>query len=148
MTFERLTAAEYRAIIEGEAKLSRRHKYGAKPVVVDGHYFPSKFEAERYGVLRTLERAGTIKDLRLQPRFPLVVDGEEIGVYVADFRYLEKMQHGGVVAPGAWTDVVEDVKGAVLQLYKLKRRLFRKLYPDLDFREIKRAPRAGRKRRK
>jgi hypothetical protein len=87
----------------------RRHKYGAKPTVVDGHKFPSKKEARRYGELVLLERAGEISGLALQPRFPIVINGEPVrypsGValeYRGDFKYTDTRTN---------RVVVEDVKG-------------------------------------
>lgn len=89
--------------------VSSRSKYGAKPEVVDGHRFPSRKEARRYGELKWLERAGEITELKLQPRFPIVINGKPVrypsGValeYRGDFKYTE-------TATGRI--VVEDVKG-------------------------------------
>lgn len=86
-----------------------RSKYGAKPQVVDGHRFPSRKEAKRYGELRLLELAGEISGLELQPRFPIVINGQQVrypsGVgleYRADFKYTETRSR---------RIVVEDVKG-------------------------------------
>lgn len=87
----------------------RRSKYGAKPTVVDGHKFPSKKEAKRYGELKLMERAGAIAGLELQPRFPIVINGEAVrypsGValeYRGDFKYTDTKTR---------RVVVEDVKG-------------------------------------
>lgn len=75
------------------------NKYRAKKTVVDGITFDSKREAARYKELRTLLRAGQIQDLRMQVKYPLVVNGVKIGRYTSDFNYIEN---------GA--EVVEDVK--------------------------------------
>jgi hypothetical protein len=87
----------------------RRNKYGAKPTEVDGHKFPSRKEARRYGELRLLERAGEIQNLALQPRYPIIINGVPVrypsGValeYRGDFRYLDTRTN---------RVVVEDVKG-------------------------------------
>ena len=74
-------------------------KYFAIRTVVDGVSFASKAEARRYGVLKLLAAAGEISDLTLQPVIPLVVNGQTIGKYIGDFRYVE---NGEVV--------IEDVK--------------------------------------
>lgn len=42
---------------------------------LDGFKFASKKEARRYGELRMLERAGKLSDLKIQPAFPLDVNG-------------------------------------------------------------------------
>ena len=99
-------------------------KYRSIRTKVDGHTFHSKKEAARYQELKLLERAGRIKGLRLQPRFPLFVNDHLVCTYVADFSYHE-------LKPGfdEWAKdedaayVVEDVKGYITQLYKFKKAL-------------------------
>ncbi len=71
-------------------------------------------EARRYQELRLLERAGEIRDLELQPRYPLRVNGRLICTYVADFRYWD-------VREGR--QVVEDAKGVRTSTYKIKAKL-------------------------
>jgi hypothetical protein len=113
----------------------RGHKYGAKPIVIDGIRFASQKEGRRYQDLKLLERAGEIWNLELQPRFPLSVpsttgtvlgaakaiagtfDGR-IGEYRADFAYCDK-RHGRIV---------EDVKGFKTPLYKWKKKHVEKQY--------------------
>ena len=98
-------------------KLASRHKYGAKATTVDGIRFASKFESERYGYLKSLERAGVIRSLQLQPRYKLVVNGILICTYVADFSY----EREGT--DGSWTSIVEDAKGVETPEFKLKKKL-------------------------
>src|SRR5512146_2768851 len=90
----------------------RRSKYGNKPTEVDGVRFASKREAARYSELKLLERAGQISALRLQPAFPLDVNGVPITRYVADFSYVENGKR-----------VVEDVKGYRTKEYQMKAKL-------------------------
>lgn len=79
-------------------------------------HFPSRAEANRYGELVMMEKAGHIKNLMSQVRYPLVVNGEVITHYVADFVY-EK--------PDGST-VVEDVKGGIISdTFKIKRKLMK-----------------------
>lgn len=100
-------------------------KYHATKTVVDGIVFDSKREAKRYGELKLLERAGVIKDLQLQVRFELIpafdVDGKHYRptFYIADFAYID-----------AKTDkeIVEDVKGARTDVYRLKAKMFAHKY--------------------
>lgn len=94
-----------------------QHKYSAQATEVDGIRFASKREARRYQELKLLEYAGGIGGLELQPRFPLVVNGVKVGVYVADFQYEE---NGEIVT--------EDCKGVRTQVYRLKAKLVRALY--------------------
>jgi hypothetical protein len=98
-------------------------KYRAIAVTVDGYRFASKKEAARYRVLKARAAAREIVALELQPRYPLIVNGEKVGTYVGDFRYFE----GDVL-------ILEDVKGVLTPVYRLKRRLVKALY-GLDIRE-------------
>ena len=111
----------------------KRHKYNARKVTIDGHRFDSKREAERYGELKLLERAGEIRDLELQPRFTLqdsfIRKGKryrEID-YIADFVYQD--------AEG--NRIVEDVKGMKTEVYKIKRKMFIKRHGEFyEHREV------------
>jgi hypothetical protein len=94
-------------------------KYGAVRTTVDGITFASKAEASRYTQLKLLAKAGHISSLRLQPRYPLTINGTVVGTYVADFAFLDE-RTGKLV--------VEDVKGYATPVYKLKRRLVKALY--------------------
>ena len=99
----------------------RRHKYGAKKTEVDGIVFASKAEAKRYAELKLLERAKLIRDLKVQPRFPLVVNEVLVCTYVADFSY---------VLPDTEKTVVEDVKSkaTITDVYRVKVKLLAALH--------------------
>jgi len=119
--------------IHGEL-VAPRSKYGAKPMVVDGIRFDSTKEARRYSELRLLEKAGLIKDLETQPKFPIDVvqlwqegrwtwatgkpapDLIQCGVFTADFRYIDTTT-GKVV--------IEDVKSRPTKTtaYRLRKRI-------------------------
>lgn len=103
-------------------------KYGNIKTVIDGIKFDSKAEATRYCELKLLDRAGEITELQLQPSFELVpkTATENRVIYKADFSYKENGK-----------TVVEDVKGYRTRDYNIKRKLFKWLYPHIDFREIK-----------
>jgi hypothetical protein len=102
---------------------SPKNKYGNKPTVVDGIKFSSKKEASRYGQLKLLQRGGKISELRLQPKFDIVVCGAKICRYIADFTYVEN----GLV-------IVEDVKGKPTPVYRLKKKLMKAVF-KIDIRE-------------
>jgi hypothetical protein len=110
--------------------VGKPHKYGAVATEVDGIRFASKAEARRYGQLKLLEKAGRISDLKLQPRFPLTVEGVKVGTYVGDFQYTEIGSDGAAKAR-----VTEDVKGVKTPLYVLKRKLVKAIY-GIDILEI------------
>lgn len=105
----------------------KSHKYRAKPTTIDGIRFASKKESERYALLKTWEKDGTIRDLELQPKFPILVNGVKIGRYVADFAYRDGES-------GA--KIVEDVKGYKTDLYKFKKKLVEAIYPHVRIQEV------------
>ena len=96
-----------------------KNKYFAKRTEVDGIWFDSKKEAQRYLSLKILERCGSIKNLKLQPEFPLIVNYSKLGIYRADFSYLDT--HKCEV-------IVEDCKGCRTPLYRWKKAHFEAQY--------------------
>mgnify|MGYP001166259738 FL=1 len=96
-----------------------RPKYGNKKVIIQGIKFDSKWEGERYLYLKSLERAGTIRDLELQVRFNLMVNDQKICAYIADFCY-EREDKDGV-----WHYIVDDAKGVETPEFKLKKKLMK-----------------------
>ena len=113
-------------------------KYHNTKVVVDGIKFDSKLEAERYGQLKILERAGVIRDLELQPEFELIPSFRKNGrtwrrtVYKADFRYILCSDD---------SHIIEDVKGSkavITDVFRLKQKLFEYRYPELSIKIITR----------
>lgn len=93
-----------------------RSKYNARKVQLDGHTFDSRKEADRYGVLKVLQQQGTITGLECQVPYRLVVNGQLVCRYLADFRYVRE---GRVVT--------EDAKGYRTPVYRLKVKLLRAL---------------------
>ena len=117
--------------------------------------FASQKEARRYDELAALERAGKIRDLRMQVDFTLqeaYTDGEGRRVrairYKADFTYrTPTAKHWGIYAddPEGWTDklglpwelVVEDVKSRATKtrVYEMKKKLMREKF-GIEIQEI------------
>lgn len=108
------------------------NKYRNKKVIVDGEEFDSKKEGNRYKELKLLLKAGEISNLELQPKFLLQDSFKKNGKtfrkieYIADFQYIENGK-----------TIVEDVKGMQTDVFKLKHKIFEKVYPDLELRIIK-----------
>lgn len=106
-------------------------KYHSKKVKVDGITFDSIHEAKRFKELQLLDRAGKIRDLKLQVKFQLIpAQYEQIWDhkkhcyrkgkclerevnYFADFTYYD--ENGEYI--------VEDAKGIKTKDYILKRKL-------------------------
>ena len=115
--------------------MKRSHKFRAKPTELDGIRFASKAEAARYAQLQLLARCGQILNLRHQVRFELAPSVRLAGetrakpalCYWADFVYYDK-------ATGR--EVIEDVKGAITEGYRIKRHLLKAVH-GLDITEIK-----------
>ena len=99
-------------------RLNSPSKYRAQATWVDNIRFASKREAARYQELRLMEKAGLIRELDIQPRFPIKLNGVMICMYVGDFRYLN--DKGEIV--------IEDVKGIRTASYKIKAKLMLALY--------------------
>ena len=107
-----------------------KSKYKNKPVTVDNIRFASQHEAQRYKELCLLQKAGKIKNLRLQVPYELIpahyelVDGKKKCIeravkYVADFVYRDTE---------TGETVVEDTKGVRTKEYILKRKMMLHTY--------------------
>lgn len=106
------------------------NKYGNKKITIDGISFDSKKEAFKYRELKILEKAGIIKNLKLQPRYELQPKFKKNGKsfrkieYVSDFEYA---QDGKII--------VEDTKGFLTDIYRLKLKMFEYNFPELTIKE-------------
>jgi Protein of unknown function (DUF1064) len=120
----RLSMRDIRAL----AGAMKPSKYRNRKTQAGGLTFDSRAEAARYQELLLLERAGLLQGWLLkenracliedsrQQRIPLLVKGNKVTTYVADFVYRDC---------GSGEVVVEDYKGFKTPTYRLKARLFR-----------------------
>ncbi len=110
-----------------------KRKYKNKKIIVDGMKFDSQLEANRWQELKILQKGGAIKDLRRQVRFELQPKYKKNGKtiqsisYVADFVYYSFTER---------KIIVEDTKGYLTEVYKLKKKIFEYKYPHLEITEI------------
>jgi len=95
-----------------------KSKYRNIKTVVDGITFDSIKESVRYRQLMLLQRAGKIHHLELQARFDLDVNGMRICFYKADFVYNDE----------SGRCVVEDVKGILTPVFRLKYKLMKAIH--------------------
>jgi hypothetical protein len=108
-------------------------KYKNVKTSIDGIVFDSKKEATRYIELKLLERAREITDLKLQPKFVLQEAFKKNGTnypaitYKADFMYTD-MKTG--------LTVIEDTKGFITKDFRLKQKMFEKIFPDMTIKLI------------
>lgn len=95
----------------------KRNKYGARRT----NGFHSAKEARRFEVLKLRP---DIRELKCQPEFELIVEGQLICKYRGDFGYMEEQPDG------SWKSVTEDVKSEATKtaVYKIKRALMRACY--------------------
>jgi hypothetical protein len=100
-----------------------------KTTTSDGKTFASKKEANRYEELKLLQKYGKIKDIELQPRIPLLVNGKSIGYYIGDFRYYDNEKQ---------RLILEDVKSPITKtpIYKLKKKILETYQPPIEIIEI------------
>jgi hypothetical protein len=108
----------------------RKGKYNAAGLRIDGIFFHSKAEGERYEQLKELLASGAIDGLRLQPPFDCTVNNRKVCVYKADFQYDVIDDRGSVIRT-----VIEDVKGMITDIYKIKKKLVEAVY-DVKILEI------------
>lgn len=108
-----------------------QRKYHNIVAEYNGVRYDSRKEMRRAFALDMLARAGQIKGLERQKPFVLqeayvTRDGRKIRpiIYIADFVYYDVDRD---------EFVVEDVKGVRTEVYKLKRKLFERKYPDYFF---------------
>ena len=103
----------------------KKTKYNNKITELDGIKFHSRKESLRYSQLKLYEKGGLIANLRLQVAYELipklVINGktERAIKYVADFVYTDTVNK---------YEVVEDVKGMITDMFKIKYRLMKQIH--------------------
>ena len=107
--------------------------------------FDSQKEARRYDELAALERAGKIRDLRMQVDFTLQEaytdsEGQRVRAirYRADFTYRKIRDDPWEEYDGSfWTLVVEDVKSRATKTkqYAMKRKMMKERF-NIDIQEV------------
>jgi hypothetical protein len=109
----------------------QKMKYSNKKTQVDMYVFDSALEAKRYRQLALLEKAGEIKNLKLQVPFLLQESFRKNGKtyrkieYISDFVYEENGK-----------TIVEDTKGMKTDVFKIKQKLFEYKYPNLSLKIV------------
>lgn len=107
------------------------NKYYNKKITIDGIEFDSKKEGNYYLKLKMLEKAGKIKDLRLQVKYELLpnfkFNNKTIRSinYIADFVYYDIEQA---------KEIIVDTKGYRTEVYKLKKKMM--MYKGYEIEEV------------
>lgn len=112
-------SAQRQVVAQMGATIENENKYKNQPTTVDGIWFPSKLEANHYAKLALRKRIGEIKDLVLQPSYPIIINEIKCGTYRADFSYVD-------LVSGAHR--VVDTKGKDTPLSNFKRKCVEALY--------------------
>ncbi len=107
--------------------ISSRNKYNAIKCQYKGIKFDSKKERDRYIALEFLVSEKKITGLAVHPRFDLMVNGQKIGRYTADFRY----KQNGIT-------IVEDVKSKATKTrdYMLRKKILATYDPPIQITEV------------
>lgn len=114
---DRMSSAEFRQMTSGAN--ARENKFGAVATVENGQRIDSKAERKYLASLRVRLRAGEIYALACQPEFPLIVNGEFIGKYTADFAFWDVTHDRFRVI---------DVKGVETREFKRAKKHVKALY--------------------
>ena len=100
-------------------------KYHNRKVELDGYLFDSAAESRRWSELKLAEHCGDILDLQRQVEYKIVVNGQLICKYRADFVYRENWEGSN------GRTIVEDVKSEAtrkLPVYRLKKKLMKAIF--------------------
>lgn len=109
-----------------QGKLGTWKKYHNRRTERDGHFYDSGLESKVGWELEMRMKAGEIKEIQRQVDFPLMVNGQKVTTYRADF----------LVTMADDTQEVFEAKGMLLPLSKLKLRLFEVTRPEIKLHVI------------
>lgn len=112
---------------EDKSKKKKKSKYNNEKVTIDGIVFDSIKEGTYYIWLKDRKKRNEILDFELQPKFVLLPAFEKDGkkyraiTYKADFKIINK---DGTIE-------IVDTKGFETNVFRIKRKLFEYMFPDL-----------------
>ena len=102
------------------------NKFRNKPIIVNGINFDGYREGFYCNKLSFLESKKIITDLEFHPAWRIEHNKKLICKYIADAKFLFKNE-----------TMVIDVKGKETQVFRLKRKLMKAFYPDVEIHLIK-----------
>lgn len=111
----------------------RQPKYNSKvtTLTIEGkrHTYHSRYESGYAVMLHRLLKQGKLSYVKEQARYKLDFNGKHICTHLPDFEV-------GVVRPGGVIHVkVVEAKGYKTDVYRIKRKLFEALHPDIPYLE-------------
>ena len=92
-----------------------------------GHNHPSVIESQYCNTLHMIKRTGEIKEIIYEKVFELRIEGKLIAKHKPDFYITRK--DGNVE--------VHEVKGFETDIWRIKRRMFEALYPEIPYIVVK-----------
>lgn len=104
------------------------NKYHAIKVRDDGFTFDSKGEHKRYCELKQREKAGEIEGIQVHPVFKAKINNILVCKIELDFQYYDKQKN---------KIIYEDFKGVYTAISRLKHKLLRALYPQVDLQIVR-----------
>lgn len=102
-----------------KAKEKKQRVRAAQRINTPDGMFHSKAEYERWCDLKLLQLGGKIYNLKRQVAYPIEIHGVTVCVWIADYVYND-------FATGE--EIVEDCKGHMTDVFKLKRKLVEAQY--------------------
>lgn len=114
-----ISAEDYQAIVKQEKKpkyrnVKQKRIWQGKEITLD-----STAEANRFDELVLMQEQGVIRDLVLQPIFPLKVNETKVCSYRPDFQYVD-CETGETI--------IEDTKGFRTREFIIKKRLMKAIH--------------------
>ena len=94
--------------------MTRKNKYNARKVTINGKTCDSLIEGRKYSELLLCEKQGEISSLELHPRYPIIIDDKKICTVVLDFEFYDNVTKS--------TRFI-DVKGVYTSESKLRHKL-------------------------
>ena len=92
-----------------------------------GHMHNSRDEKSYCNVLKYRKDAGDIKSFKVEVYYPFVINGHKICGHYVDFQ----------VVNNDGTIHVEEYKGFETALWRIKKKLFKACYPDIEYKVIR-----------
>lgn len=110
----------------------RKNKFKAVKTLVDNIWFDSKLEASWYEWFKFMQKIGQISEFEIQKEVKLEVNDKLICMHYPDFYFFD-------CTTKRWT--FADAKGVETDVFKLKYKLTKALYPEFDYVICKGQPR-------
>lgn len=103
-------------------KAKKKNKFNAVKIDYNGHMFDSKLEARVFEDLEFQRISGDLIEIKRQVKIPLMVNGVVICSYYCDFVVTDKHGQRKYI----------EAKGLEMPVWRIKKKLFLALLPEID----------------